>query len=374
MGVVQVYSAERMLEIENGTVVSGNIDTDGRLILTRRDGSTFDAGLVYPISATTEVKGLVELATDAEILAGTDTTRVVTPSGLASLIATTGHRGLIEIANNTEVIAGTDTERAITPAGLQLLTATELRRGIVELATSAEVITGTDTSRAVSPAGLASLTATDSQKGLIEIATLAETLDTTDTERSLTPFLFASARRAGLQGRMPSSVTVSSGTASVAADGLVTFAGCGSISLNDVFDGLGADTYEMYFNVRGTTSNSEYIRLRNAGVDLSTSSYNRIAHGTYFNNGPSRSQAFPDTVLTYLFPYAQVPIYNARVTIFNPKSTSPWITQVLTESIAAASDRYKWSEYGQGPTGYSGFTLSGGGASMTGTIKVVKIG
>ena len=42
------------------------------------------SGVVPPASATTTTKGVVELATDAEALAGTDTTRAVTSSGLAS--------------------------------------------------------------------------------------------------------------------------------------------------------------------------------------------------------------------------------------------------------------------------------------------------
>lgn len=65
-------------------------------------------------------------------------------------------RGLIELATAAEVQAGADAERAVTPAGLAALTSTELRRGIVELATNAEVQAGIDTQRAVTPAGLKS--------------------------------------------------------------------------------------------------------------------------------------------------------------------------------------------------------------------------
>lgn len=47
MDIVSVtgFTAERMLDIENGTVVDGAV-IDGRLVLTRRDGSTFDVGPV----------------------------------------------------------------------------------------------------------------------------------------------------------------------------------------------------------------------------------------------------------------------------------------------------------------------------------------
>jgi hypothetical protein len=63
--------------------------------------------------------GIIELATNAEVQAGTDTVRAVTPAGLASLTSTTTRRGLIELATNAEVLAGTDTARAVAPVDLQ---------------------------------------------------------------------------------------------------------------------------------------------------------------------------------------------------------------------------------------------------------------
>ncbi len=186
--------------------------------------------------ATTTKKGIVELATNAEVLTGTDTARAVTPAGLAAKVAAlidsspaaldtlnelaaalgddpnfattitnalalkaalaspafTGNptaptpaaadndtsvattafvktaiadaipsdasatvKGIVELATHAEVQTGADTVRAVTPAGLNACTATETRRGVVELATTAEVLTGTDTERAVTPAGLA---------------------------------------------------------------------------------------------------------------------------------------------------------------------------------------------------------------------------
>lgn len=71
----------------------------------------------------------------------------------ADLVASTTDRGLVELATNAETITGTDTERAVTPAALQAKVASETEKGIVELATNAEVATGTDTSRAITAAG-----------------------------------------------------------------------------------------------------------------------------------------------------------------------------------------------------------------------------
>ena len=69
--------------------------------------------------ASTTQKGLVELATSAETITGTDTVRAVTPAGLAAVTASATRKGLIEVATVAEAEAGTDTERAVTPAGLK---------------------------------------------------------------------------------------------------------------------------------------------------------------------------------------------------------------------------------------------------------------
>jgi hypothetical protein len=88
MGTVDVFTAARSQAIEDGTIVSGAVDAGtGHLILTKHDGSTVDAGYVLGsvVAATTSVSGIVELATSAETITGTDTVRAVTPAGLAAV-------------------------------------------------------------------------------------------------------------------------------------------------------------------------------------------------------------------------------------------------------------------------------------------------
>lgn len=48
MATVTGLTAERMLEIEGASVISGLIDENNHLILTRYDGTTIDAGLLPP--------------------------------------------------------------------------------------------------------------------------------------------------------------------------------------------------------------------------------------------------------------------------------------------------------------------------------------
>jgi len=92
----------------------------------------------------------------------TDTGTASNPS-LAINSATNSAEGVIRIATQAEVNAGTSTTAAIVPAtllnslqaGNYLNDATDTVKGVVELATAAEVVTGTDSTRAITPAALA---------------------------------------------------------------------------------------------------------------------------------------------------------------------------------------------------------------------------
>lgn len=113
-------------------------------------------------AATTTAAGKVELATNAEAIAGTDAVRAVTPANLAAMTAlataaSSTAAGVIELATDAEAQAGAMTDRAITPANLAAVTATATRAGVVELATDAEAKTGTDTARAVTAANVRSV-------------------------------------------------------------------------------------------------------------------------------------------------------------------------------------------------------------------------
>lgn len=94
------------------------------------------------VSASETVAGKVELATDTETATGTDTARAVTPanvkyaytqrqlnlSDVASAstafsnikqAATESATGVVELATTAEAVTGTDTSRAVTPAGIK---------------------------------------------------------------------------------------------------------------------------------------------------------------------------------------------------------------------------------------------------------------
>jgi len=123
MGTVQGLTKERMLEIEAASVVDGSVDDGYHLLLVRQDGSIIDAGYVRGpagtnVDASEIEKGIIELATGAEVITGTDTVRAVTPASLAGLTGTTTRRGLLQLATGAEALAFTDAVKAITPATL----------------------------------------------------------------------------------------------------------------------------------------------------------------------------------------------------------------------------------------------------------------
>jgi len=92
MATVTGLTAARMLAIEAASIIDGEIDVDGHLILTTQGGTDIDAGsaLAAIPTASDTVQGIVELATVAEVIAAIDALRAVTPASLATLLAMTG--------------------------------------------------------------------------------------------------------------------------------------------------------------------------------------------------------------------------------------------------------------------------------------------
>lgn len=152
---------------------------------------TFE-GMTYSFAAATTVNaGIVELATEEEVLAGTDTQRAVTPSGLAKLLATDVRSGLIKTATADEAKAGADTSKAITAAALKA--AVDARA-----ATTEEAVAGSSDSKFLTPKSILSVAGSTGKKGLVELATEEETKAGTDTTRAVTPAGMKSAIDASL--------------------------------------------------------------------------------------------------------------------------------------------------------------------------------
>jgi hypothetical protein len=68
--------------------------------------------------ATTEMAGVVELATAQETAEGAAADKAVTPAGLLERTATTGRTGLVQLATPEEADSGVNPSKALTPATL----------------------------------------------------------------------------------------------------------------------------------------------------------------------------------------------------------------------------------------------------------------
>jgi hypothetical protein len=95
--------------------------------------------------ATTTTPGVIQLATGAEILAGTEATHAITPAGLVT--------GLSTKANITHTHVGSDITSG-TVGAAYLPAASTVNPGIVQLASAAETLIGTDATKAVTPAAV----------------------------------------------------------------------------------------------------------------------------------------------------------------------------------------------------------------------------
>jgi len=112
----------------SGTV-QGVVLNNGDVIIANKDAAsvTSSADWIFVESnrdqATTTVLGVIRLATQAEVNAGTVTNAAVAPSTLVAYInqrvATETITGVAEIATTAEVTAGTDNTRIVTPLKLK---------------------------------------------------------------------------------------------------------------------------------------------------------------------------------------------------------------------------------------------------------------
>lgn len=255
--------------------------------------------------------------------------------------------------------------------------ATLTQQGIVELATSAETIAGTDTDRAVTPAGLVTLTATDARRGLVELATAAEARAGTDTTRAITPATLR-AVTIPVQGVIPASIAYTGGSApTVADDGTINFTAKSAVRLNGIFDGTGADLYKIYIYFKSSTGAGLNCRLRNAGTDLSSSSYSYVSYSANLGSGPSRSATSSATAYYHWIPtLAGAMEGSGEGWISGPNKSGVMTLGGMKSSFVGGGDRWVWDEASQmtATSTYDGMSFILGAWTFEGWIKIVKVG
>lgn len=134
---------------------SGYSDPSGSGVNTYGSNSVTADSHTHQINlpdASTSTKGVIELATDAEATAGTDTTRAINAKQLAAAKQSAIDSAKVTIQTSSGITGGSTTPgNSFTLSGVDALTTA---KGVVQLATQAEVNTGTDTSKVITPATL----------------------------------------------------------------------------------------------------------------------------------------------------------------------------------------------------------------------------
>lgn len=244
---------EAFLQTLGGTM-SGNLDLNNNNIIDAvlsGTGTKVIAGEIVGVP----LRGLTGTSTN-EILVPTDGVSRATAGGAEIVVstdpsvtqATETALGVAEIATQAEMDAGLDDLRFVTPKKFVDTAASETVNGTLQLAAEADVTLDTPTvaDKAVTPVTLAARTASETRAGLAEKATQAEVDAGTDTDRYLTPATFAaSSQLAG--GAIPSFTGTSSITGLtvgkkylVSVYGITRDAGTGTATLGAVRVGDGA--------------------------------------------------------------------------------------------------------------------------------------
>jgi hypothetical protein len=174
--------------------------------------------------------------------------------------------------------------------------------------------------------------------------------------------------RAGLAKIVPSSVAVGSGTGSADSFGTVTFTGCSSVSLNDVFSATYTN-YRIIARFSYSVSSSISLRLRVSNADASGANYARygIVTGASSNNARINSASETSAIL------AQPANPNSGFVIGEILSPQIAVTTFMNFSNYEEDKRdYTIQSSNHNlQTSYTGFTLFPSSGNMTGTINVL---
>jgi hypothetical protein len=175
----------------------------------------------------------------------------------------------------------------------------------------------------------------------------------------------------GLVPIVPTSVAVGSGSATTSANGLVTFTGASSISLNGVFSA----TYNNYcfkFSTSAiSTTNNILFRLRAAGSDTSTSTYvqSRLISS---DNTASASYATETSLQVIISTRSANPITMLNVELQNPFLAV--LTHYQTRSWHVANSQsylqYFLGGHQEGATSFDGMSIVCSTGNIDGLVSV----
>ena len=167
----------------------------------------------------------------------------------------------------------------------------------------------------------------------------------------------------------PTSIAYTGTSASIGANGSVTFSSCSVVSLNGVFN-TDYDNYVAIFRASSSTAGTWNVRLRTAGADNSTaSSYTQqeiVANATSVTANRYSDTFFPATLVDY----TTVAQNGSHLSFYGPFLAQPTALRTTTAwsfSSALLSDRtYTHNQ----STSYDGFSILTTSGTTSGVISV----
>lgn len=184
------------------------------------------------------------------------------------------------------------------------------------------------------------------------------------------------AKRQGLVPISPSSVVYATGSGSVSSNGTVTFTGCTSVSLNNVFSSS-YKNYKVLVNITswvGTNADTFlYVRMRNAGTD-STTSYHTSHQISVVGGAPAGTGAYNTSVFFSGRLYYSTSGMVADMTLFNPFASASTRQAGIGAGSTAGAPGPTWFGGEHAVTSsQDGMTILPSGGTFSGTITCYGI-
>jgi hypothetical protein len=184
---------------------------------------------------------------------------------------------------------------------------------------------------------------------------------------------YAPVAAGGLVQIIPTSISNTSGTASVSSKGLVTFNGVSSLSLNGVFTST-YKVYKIFWIGRHSANTGCNMRLRASGTDSSASDHSYAVTYSNSSGGPSRYVQGLNSAFETGAAWDQ---YNQReITLSNPTDTTYEKMFFLTWASRNSVNGYEGGVYAgwkASTLSFDGFSLITQSGTMLGQISVYGV-
>jgi hypothetical protein len=174
---------------------------------------------------------------------------------------------------------------------------------------------------------------------------------------------YATKASSGLTLIIPSTISNTNGSASIATNGTVSFSAASSVSLNDVFNSTYTN-YKILLRTLHSTTSGLQMRLRVGGSDLSSSVYQYET----FLSGTGGITNYTTWNTTYSASLSSI----CSLDIFTPFTTEKTLmfANITSEFSATDVGGYVQTCTVNNTTSYTGFTLLTTSGTVTGEVSV----